>query len=715
MAAGRIVLSQYFPARDRNGRLVPGALLYVYTNGTTTKASIYAEKALSTPLANPVAANSSGQFPAIWASDAVQYTLSITAADGSSIGNPSVFDDYSVSTDADTASVALAEAAAAATEADLAAILAIQASGDDAAAINARARKDSNLSDLTDASTATDNLRLLQTGTGATAESLGVAFRRLGVFPEQFGAAATYSAAVDDTAFIQAAIDRAANWASAAFAQTVHLSRLYKITGTILKRPYVTIVGVGMARSGFMQFMSDGPVLDFDAIVNTSSCYLDDLRTFRIDGTNATGTAYAIRCQGQKHSRWTRLGYWNYKNTTVYPVQIVGACYEILQDQCFYLNCALFEKIARTPESFPTQITHRDCWYDDSPTGTGDAILIDHATGCSWIGGGAQACGQLNLFAVRNSSTVTTTTECLWDTFYIEDNGGGQSGANTWRFVGHASNPITNCTIINPRIHGSAPNGRHIYAENTVRLRSVDNYAISQAWLTDGGGNTEYEIDTRFVGTSDLGSYASVAGGTWLCTTDGVERARATSAGLSAKVAFLIDGVKLADRDGTNHRILAPDGDVTAYFGATENAFANTSHRFGSTALAADFAIINSTGIRSNGSFLLGTRTALDNDGTFTRVWTGSGTALPVQYHSATESYHRNATHIFRSADFATTFLTLNSAALNLGTGMVFQINGTQVLGARGAAVADATDAASAITQLNALLARCRAHGLIAT
>lgn len=42
--------------------------------------------------------------------------------------------------------------------------------------------------------------------------------------------------------------------------------------------------------------------------------------------------------------------------------------------------------------------------------------------------------------------------------------------------------------------------------------------------------------------------------------------------------------------------------------------------------------------------------------------------------------------------------------------------NGVQVVGTRGAAVADATDAASAITQLNALLARLRAtggHGLI--
>lgn len=41
--------------------------------------------------------------------------------------------------------------------------------------------------------------------------------------------------------------------------------------------------------------------------------------------------------------------------------------------------------------------------------------------------------------------------------------------------------------------------------------------------------------------------------------------------------------------------------------------------------------------------------------------------------------------------------------------------NGAQVVGTRGAAVADATDAASAITQLNAFLAIARTHGLIAT
>lgn len=68
---------------------------------------------------------------------------------------------------------------------------------------------------------------------------------------------------------------------------------------------------------------------------------------------------------------------------------------------------------------------------------------------------------------------------------------------------------------------------------------------------------------------------------------------------------------------------------------------------------------------------------------------------------------------------------TLNYA-IYTGTGLVrfgdsvnttehYEVDGTQVLSNQGAAIADATDAASAITQLNALLARCRTHGLIAT
>lgn len=98
MAAGRIVISEYAPARDRDDTLVAGAKMFVYNNETTTLATIYAGADLTTPLANPVVANSSGQFAQVWADNTLTYSVSITGPEGQSIGNPSVFDDYSPST-----------------------------------------------------------------------------------------------------------------------------------------------------------------------------------------------------------------------------------------------------------------------------------------------------------------------------------------------------------------------------------------------------------------------------------------------------------------------------------------------------------------------------------------------------------------------------------------------------------------------------------------
>lgn len=51
----------------------------------------------------------------------------------------------------------------------------------------------------------------------------------------------------------------------------------------------------------------------------------------------------------------------------------------------------------------------------------------------------------------------------------------------------------------------------------------------------------------------------------------------------------------------------------------------------------------------------------------------------------------------------------------NLEVPTTMSIGGTQVISSQQAAIADATDAPSAISQLNLLLAACRAHGLIAT
>lgn len=66
---------------------------------------------------------------------------------------------------------------------------------------------------------------------------------------------------------------------------------------------------------------------------------------------------------------------------------------------------------------------------------------------------------------------------------------------------------------------------------------------------------------------------------------------------------------------------------------------------------------------------------------------------------------------------FSSSGLTLSnsSVGIQMPAGCVVKINDLQVLGARGSAIADATDAATTMARLNDLLAACRTHGLIAT
>ena len=69
--------------------------------------------------------------------------------------------------------------------------------------------------------------------------------------------------------------------------------------------------------------------------------------------------------------------------------------------------------------------------------------------------------------------------------------------------------------------------------------------------------------------------------------------------------------------------------------------------------------------------------------------------------------------HRFRIAN--NDIVYVNTDGINLETGKVYKVAGTQVVGAQGAAVAaDATDLATALTLVNQLKARLRAHGLIA-
>lgn len=138
MASGRLFLPSWMPARDSNGDPIPNVSVSFYVNGTDILATVFADEALTTPLANPVYANSSGRFPQIYADDAVLYSASVEAPYGPA-GQPFTFDGLQASQAADIAAANLAQGAAEDAEAALAEITevieAAQAAGGGEAAV----------------------------------------------------------------------------------------------------------------------------------------------------------------------------------------------------------------------------------------------------------------------------------------------------------------------------------------------------------------------------------------------------------------------------------------------------------------------------------------------------------------------------------------------------------------------------------------------------
>lgn len=101
MAAGRIIVPSWMPAVDSDGVPIPNARMFFYENETTTLATVYSDMTLTTPLTNPVPADSSGQFPPIWADDANLFSVTVDAPYGPP-GQPFTFDDIGPSTSSNT-------------------------------------------------------------------------------------------------------------------------------------------------------------------------------------------------------------------------------------------------------------------------------------------------------------------------------------------------------------------------------------------------------------------------------------------------------------------------------------------------------------------------------------------------------------------------------------------------------------------------------------
>lgn len=101
-------------------------------------------------------------------------------------------------------------------------------------------------------------------------------------------------------------------------------------------------------------------------------------------------------------------------------------------------------------------------------------------------------------------------------------------------------------------------------------------------------------------------------------------------------------------------------------------------------------------------------------------IFSSNGTVQTIMSYGSTHgTIGTNSAHDLYLIRGGSQKATLTASAFNLSSGVALQINGIQIVGAQGAAVADASGGATvdaeARTAINTLLARMRAHGAIAT
>ena len=89
MAAGQLLIPYSTPALTAIGQVAAGATVTVYNTGTFDLADLFADYGLSTPIDNPLTANSAGRFTdqstVIWANDTQAYDVVLDFPDGSNL------------------------------------------------------------------------------------------------------------------------------------------------------------------------------------------------------------------------------------------------------------------------------------------------------------------------------------------------------------------------------------------------------------------------------------------------------------------------------------------------------------------------------------------------------------------------------------------------------------------------------------------------------
>ncbi len=347
-----------------------------------------------------------------------------------------------------------------------------------------------------------------QNGVGAVARFVQDKLRET-ISVKDFGAVG--DGVADDTAAIQAAIDAAGNWASVVFAKTLYIpSGTYKITSTLLIRPYVSIQGDGNSRTVIKPTMSAGPAFSSDATTGQAEAYLARFSEFAIDGINCTGTAYAWLFKVNKNSRFNQLRFWNFSNTSVPAVSIESACYLLHFDQChWYGNKFHLQVIATNAAAglFPTTCLFNACIFEQSTVQGVDAIVVRDASSIKFENCIFQANKAYTNLLFEGTANAATSHDHIVRDCWFEDNGDGQANSNGIYLKGVSSKKMNGVIIEGNRFHQSTANkpNYQLRLEHTDKVYIQNNAeGYGGTFLKNSGNNTNTFIESRNVSACEL-------------------------------------------------------------------------------------------------------------------------------------------------------------------------------------------------------------------
>lgn len=318
-------------------------------------------------------------------------------------------------------------------------------------------------------------------------------------------------------------------------------------------------------------------------------------------------------------------------------------------------------------------------------TGTGYGVVAYGNLGTALL---AESVSNAAIFAIGNAAEAVYATSV---------NGSGVYGVSTNGFGMYAQNGSADGVALRAQ-GGSGSLARGVYATTTTTGIAV--YASTE------GGQAVYASATNTGGTAGIAIYASATVGyaLYASSSSGSGAYITTTSGTGAIIGSTSGvGMDLTSATGTTALTVTRGSGGTA-----GNAILATNN-------ASTAEVIKSV---SSGSASIGVYGYVT--GTSTTVGVKGEVSSGVGYGVDARNTGNNGIALNAQATGTTSVGILCSGTewglettSDITAGGYYQA-GTKVVGAQGAAVADATGAGDVVAQLNALLARMRAHGLIA-